>query len=264
MHGVSLAANLLLIAVLVVIFVEAVRRRRDTARWLPLGLACAAVIVAADLFLYVVTPAEQRLVPPAFYAVATLVVIARTVSVTVVGLAAAQRLGIRPLAFAGRNGTDPPRRGRGARAIAAGLAGGCCLALYSAGLFLLTDPGPAGGGTPAPPPPLEGTAFAFLLIALTATVLAEELTFRLGIPNYLAGLFGWRDGRYWIAIALSSALWAAGHIGILDPDWVKLGQIFPAGLLLGWLFLRFGFEASVTAHAVLNLVMPFVTPAVIS
>ncbi|MEJ2603084.1 MAG: CPBP family intramembrane metalloprotease [Gammaproteobacteria bacterium] len=261
MNSVALAANLLLIAVLVAIFVEAVRRRRETARWLPAGLACAAVIVTADVFLYVVTPAEQRLVPPAFYVIAMLVVVARTISVTAVGLAAAERIGIRPLALTASAGDRPPRRVP--IVIGAGIAGGLLVALYSTGLFLVTDPDPAGGGLVAPPPPLQGGAFVLLLIALTANVLAEELTFRLGIPNYLAAIFGWSGGRYWIAVALSSALWSAGHIGILDPDWVKLGQIFPAGLLFSWLFLRFGFEASVIAHAVLNMLMPYATPAVL-
>lgn len=261
MHSVALAANVLLIALLVAIFIDATAKRLWTSGWIGYGLSAAFVVVAADLFLYIVTPAGQRLVPASFYVIATAVVVLRTISVTVVGLAAAERLGIGPLPL-----IAPARDRRDRRIpaiIAAGILGGLALVAYTAALFVVAQPGPAGNGV-APEPPLADGGFLLLLAALTVTALGEELTFRLGIQNWIAGLFGWSDRRYWIAIALSSALWSAGHIGILDPDWVKLAQIFPAGLLLGWLFRRFGFEASVVAHGLLNLIMPFLTPRLLA
>lgn len=262
MDSVALAANLALIGLLVAMFVEAVRERRFSGPALGWALAAAGIVVAADVFLYLVTPASQRLVPAWFYAAATLVVIVRMATVTVVGLAAAERLGLEPLPLL-RRPTGPQRPGVG-RALGAGAGCGIGIAIYSSVLFLLASPGPPGGGGPVADPPLQGLGYALLLAALAVTVLGEELTFRLGIQNWLAARFGWTGDRYWLAIALSSALWSAGHIGILEPDWVKLAQIFPAGLAFGWLFLRYGFESSVTAHAVLNLIMPWLTPRLLA
>jgi membrane protease YdiL (CAAX protease family) len=108
-----------------------------------------------------------------------------------------------------------------------------------------------------------GTALAGFLTGVLITALGEELTFRLGIQNWLAARLGRGMAGYWAAIVLASALWSLGHLGRMDPEWVKLAQIFPAGLLLGWLFRRSGFEACVIAHAVLNLIMPQVTPRVL-
>lgn len=95
------------------------------------------------------------------------------------------------------------------------------------------------------------------LLAFATYAYFEELVFRLGIQNYLAGLFGRGRGRYWLAIALTSFVWALGHAGMVDPNWVKMLQIFAIGLSLGWLFRKCGIEACIIAHCVLNLVSPF-------
>ncbi|NBC23657.1 MAG: CPBP family intramembrane metalloprotease [Gammaproteobacteria bacterium] len=181
------------------------------------------------------------------------------------GLAAAERLGLRPLPL-----LRPRSDGVGRRALGAageGVACGLVLAAWSAALFLVTGPGPADAG-PVLPWRMPGGAasvdfLAGLLTGVLITALGEELTFRLGIQNWLAARLGRGMAGYWAAIVLASALWSLGHLGRMDPEWVKLAQIFPAGLLLGWLFRRSGFEACVIAHAVLNLIMPQVTPRVL-
>jgi membrane protease YdiL (CAAX protease family) len=200
-------------------------------------------------------------VPAWFYALAVVVLAARVVTETVVGLAASERLGLRPLPL-----LRPRSDGGGRRALAAAGAGVACglvLAAWSAALFLVTEPGPAGGGPVLPWRMPGGTALAGFLTGVLITALGEELTFRLGIQNWLAARLGRGMAGYWAAIVLASALWSLGHLGRMDPEWVKLAQIFPAGLLLGWLFRRSGFEACVIAHAVLNLIMPQVTPRVL-
>jgi membrane protease YdiL (CAAX protease family) len=138
-------------------------------------------------------------------------------------------------------------------------------------LFLLTEPAPAGGieptswVTPWETPHIpRNTELVFFGVLLLLTVVGEELTFRLGIQNYFAGLFGRGAAGYRAAIVLSSALWSLGHIGQVDPEWVQFAQIFPVGLALGWLFRRAGFEACVIAHGVLNLVMPWLTPRLLA
>ncbi|WP_405243481.1 CPBP family intramembrane glutamic endopeptidase [Lentisalinibacter salinarum] len=262
MDALAVAANLILIAILIAMFVEAVQRRLFASPWLRYGLAAAALLVAADLAVYLLEADLRQVVPAWFYLIATAILIARALTEAVVGLSAADRLGLKPLPLV-RPRTDGERRSAPA-VVAAGIAGGLVIAAWSAALFLVTAPGPAGGGAIAPWQMPQGTALAWFLTALVVTSLGEELTFRLGIQNYFGALFGRGAAGYWAAIVLSSALWSLGHIGRVDPEWVKFAQIFPAGLALGWLFRYAGFEACVIAHAVLNLIMPFATPKLLA
>ncbi len=259
MDVLALSANLLLIAALVAMFAEAVSRRLFTPPWLRYGLAAAALMVAADLAVYL--GGGDQGVPPWFYAAAIAVLAIRVVTETVVGLEAAERLGLRPLPLLRPRGHAGGRRALAAAG--AGVACGLVLAAWSAALFLLAEPGPAHGGPVLPWRMPGGTALAGFLTGVLVTALGEELTFRLGIQNWLAARLGRGVSGYWAAIVLASALWSLGHLGRMDPEWVKLAQIFPAGLLLGWLFRRAGFEACVIAHVVLNLIMPQVTPRVL-
>ena len=93
-------------------------------------------------------------------------------------------------------------------------------------------------------------------IAVSAIAIAEELAFRLGIQNLLARLFRLKDNKYWVCILLTSIMWTIGHTGVLEPDWVKLAQVFPAGLALGWMFRKYGIESCIAAHLLFNLTMP--------
>jgi len=102
------------------------------------------------------------------------------------------------------------------------------------------------------------------LVLVVQFAFAEELMFRLAIQNILAKTLNFGLARYRTAIVLTSALWAAGHSGQLDPDWVKLAQIFPIGLAFGWLYQKYGAESSITAHVLFNLIGTFVTLIVLS
>ena len=135
--------------------------------------------------------------------------------------------------------------------------------LYSVGLFLLTKPSLSelltsqlGEETIAP-------SFASIMIAITFAFI-EEITFRLGIQNIVAYQFNWVNEKYWFAILFSSTLWTMAHIGVLEPNWVKMAQIFPVGLVLGWLFKRFGVESSIIVHLVFNLVLVLIGDQLIS
>ena len=93
-------------------------------------------------------------------------------------------------------------------------------------------------------------------LAVSAMAISEELIFRLGIQNMLVRLFNWRGHKYWIAVVLTSLLWTIGHTGVLEPDWVKLLQVFPAGVALGWMFRKHGIECCIAVHLLFNLIMP--------
>jgi membrane protease YdiL (CAAX protease family) len=137
---------------------------------------------------------------------------------------------------------------------------------YSALLFFLTSPemsdtvkqgyGESASGT-------GNTVSLMQLIVVLEFAFAEEIVFRLGIQNYLAKQLNWRGEKYWIAITLTAALWTSAHIGLLEPDWVKLVQVFPMGLALGWLFRKLGTESCILAHALFNVAMVFVSPPIL-
>lgn len=269
MDALAVVANVTLLAILVAMFVEAVQRRLFTGPYLRYGLVFAAVMVAADGTAYWSAPEMLRQVPAWFYVAATAIVIARVLTETAVGMAAADRLGLDPLPLLRPRGGG---RRKMLASVGAGAACGLAITAWSAALFLLTEPGPAGGVGPTswetpwhtPLDMPQRSELVFFGLFLLLTVVGEELTFRLGIQNYFAGLFGRGAAGYSAAIVLSSALWSLGHIGIVDPEWVKFAQIFPAGLALGWLFRYAGFEACVIAHGVLNAIMPSLTPRLLA
>jgi membrane protease YdiL (CAAX protease family) len=124
---------------------------------------------------------------------------------------------------------------------------------YSAVLFLITQPRPGLIAQNILSSDVE-ILTPLTLVVILEFAFVEELIFRLGIQNYLgAKLINKRYG-YAIAVVLTAALWSMAHIGSLDPDWVKLAQIFPLGLALGWLYRRQGTESTIMAHALFNLI----------
>jgi membrane protease YdiL (CAAX protease family) len=131
--------------------------------------------------------------------------------------------------------------------------------LYSVVLFLLTTPQlsemwqkevvPSSAG-------VENATIQVILTVLTFAV-AEEIIFRLGIQSFLVKYLKLEGQSYWIAIVITSGLWTLGHVGTLDPAWVKTAQIFPVGLMLGWLFRKYGAESTILAHGLFNVVLVF-------
>lgn len=109
---------------------------------------------------------------------------------------------------------------------------------------------------------IESLPFSMLLVLSFA--FAEEIIFRLGIQNLFAKHFGWQGKRYWWAIILTTIIWTMGHVGVLDPNWVKMVQVFPVGLALGWLFRKYGTESAIIAHSVFNVVLLFASEMLIS
>ena len=93
---------------------------------------------------------------------------------------------------------------------------------------------------------------------------AEEILFRLGIQNYLAKQFRLNGSKYWVAVVLTSAFWSLAHANILNPEWVKMVQIFPLGIALGFLFKKYGLESCIIAHGIFNLIMMVLGPYLIN
>ncbi len=97
-----------------------------------------------------------------------------------------------------------------------------------------------------------------LISLVLSAVIAEELTFRFVIQNYIAKVFKLDGNKYWIAVVFSAFLWTLAHGNTLDPEWVKFAQIFPIGLAIGALYKKFGLESCIFAHAGFNIIMMFI------
>lgn len=108
-------------------------------------------------------------------------------------------------------------------------------------------------------PNLNKPSFLAALVVLEFAF-AEEIIFRLGIQNYIQKMLNLIDSQYWISISLTSLFWSFAHANVLDPEWVKIVQIFPIGLGLGYLFNKVGTEACILAHGFFNIIMMFLTP----
>lgn len=131
--------------------------------------------------------------------------------------------------------------------------------LYSTILFLLVRPstseliqtafGKAGA--------LDTKVTVQSILVVLEFAIAEELFFRLGIQSFLVRHLKLTDQTYWIAIVITAALWTVGHAGTLNPEWVKLAQIFPIGLMLGWLFKKYGAESTILVHGLFNVIFSF-------
>jgi membrane protease YdiL (CAAX protease family) len=104
-----------------------------------------------------------------------------------------------------------------------------------------------------------------LLMGIIVVVIAfmEEIIFRLGFQNYLAMKLNLKGQKYWVAIVFTSILWTLGHASVMEPEWVKMAQIFPVGIVLGFLFRRYGTEVCVLTHGLLNVILMIMGPHLI-
>ncbi|MFH0794162.1 MAG: CPBP family intramembrane glutamic endopeptidase [bacterium] len=103
-------------------------------------------------------------------------------------------------------------------------------------------------------PPLIGVTLLMAILAKAAVF--EEVMFRLFLFSGLILWAGERRGRFALAFVFPAILWAMGHAGVFEEDFVKLLQIFLIGLLLSATYLRLGFRACLWVHIGFNLTLP--------
>lgn len=136
--------------------------------------------------------------------------------------------------------------------------------LFSILLFWLTKPTMSALAQANFGQELTMTNILATLVFVLSFAFAEEIAFRLGIQNFLAQHFSWQGEKYWLAIILTSFIWTIGHVGLLEPNWVKMVQIFPVGLALGWLFRKYGVESTIIVHSIFNVVLIWPSELLIS
>lgn len=133
--------------------------------------------------------------------------------------------------------------------------------LFTVLLFLATSPSLAERAVDlfgAEPPAFGDVMRPQVLLALVAVSFREEVIFRLGIQSFLAKHLRWRGRKYALAVLWATVIWTVGHAGALNPEWVKLVQVFPVGLALGWVFRKYGLGSAVLVHGAFNVIIAFV------
>jgi membrane protease YdiL (CAAX protease family) len=110
--------------------------------------------------------------------------------------------------------------------------------------------------------------FKWLLRCLSAA-LTEEIAFRFGLMS----LFAWiiwsilkrpalHAPSLWIGNLLSAVVFAAAHFPQLEHQRYGLGLLIPfavtssgVGIILGWLYMRYGLVSAMAAHLVTDLLI---------
>jgi membrane protease YdiL (CAAX protease family) len=253
---------MLVLGFLIALLVEFLLRRRAVRRYIAYGAVFGAFIIVLDAAIVLAMPDILKITPIYVLIPIDIVSFGKIALCTCMGMYCCAALNGPdfPLVKHLLGRPDARPRGRfvsGALATAAVVAG---TAGFSWLLFKATSPrisellqnltqwkqASAGvGATNGVAEVLVGVAFGT----------GEELLFRLGMQNYLALRLGLRDRRYWIAVLVTAAVWTLGHANVLEPEWVKLVQIFPVGVALGFLFRRYGVESCIVAHCGFNTVL---------
>jgi membrane protease YdiL (CAAX protease family) len=233
------------------IVVEYFKNRQVIRSFERAALALAVPIGVLDLVLVVLVardPSALMLLGWAS-AVATL----KTAAVAAIGLYSVWLLDLPPFRLV-RRPIDVPRVLAGAAVTVAFVLTAWA---YSWALFALTSPRLNEALIKASEAVPEEATVSAPIIAFGAVLVGvgEEVLFRLGIQNFLAARLGLGRERYWVAILATTVVWTLLHGATLDPEWVKLVQIFPLGIALGFMYRYLGLEVCMASHALFNLVL---------
>lgn len=150
------------------------------------------------------------------------------------------------------------------RSVCKGLIPGSLVGLAIGGVVLLgASSMPEGARIPGWNDP---SIFEILLRCLSAGI-TEEITFRFGLMTLLVWTIrlGFEraaaDATLWIGNLSASLLFAAAHLPGLPADAWDPALIVPiitvnaaAGMLMGWLFMRYGLVSAICAHFVADVV----------
>ena len=268
-----LSAYGILVLIFVVIFlINSIRHRKEIKIYLKYGVLFAFIAIALDITVVILIPNFFEVTSlPALLAIDA-VVFVRTVIFTCLGIYYCTKLGIVEIPLIKRlsskiNDNFEMITWRNYITTIIGVVAGAIL--FSVILFKLTSPqlsdmvkqlSEAQGSKLG----ISSEPTVLTALVLIAFAFGEEILFRLGIQNYLAHQFRLDGNRYWIAVVLTSGLWALAHANILTPEWVKIVQIFPFGIVLGFVFKKYGLESCILAHGIFNLSMMWIGPYLIT
>jgi hypothetical protein len=253
-----------------VFLIDCIRFRHQVNRYAGYGVLLGVVLIGIDMGVLASAPSLFKEADIGLLVVISVIAFIKIVLAASMGMFSSVQLGIQPVpwlrkAFA-REALPPRVRSAGylvALLVVVGLG-----VAYSFVLFSLTSPSLSAALKELTSQQASTLGAAeqpslLLVLAVVEFAFAEEVIFRLGVQNYLARQFKLSGRRYWVAVVLASAFWSLAHANTLDPEWVKLAQVFPVGLALGFLYRRYGTEFCILCHAGFNVVMVWLGPSLI-
>ncbi len=84
----------------------------------------------------------------------------------------------------------------------------------------------------------------------------EELFYRIGYLGIFVYLLRRSKYNWEIAIILSTIFWLDSHFhDIGDYNYIRIIELLPIGLTLGYVLKKYGFESSVLMHVITNLII---------
>jgi membrane protease YdiL (CAAX protease family) len=249
-----------------VFLIDCIRLRKQINAYVKYGIACGLVLVAIDAVAVPLIPNLLSITPVYLLVVMDFVAFVRITLFTCMGMYCCSILGVYdfPAIKSLRNAEERKQLFR--KSYFAVTIATLVLAVgYSVILFKLTSPRISEfikelSEAQAARLGIGEAPSLVLALAILEFAFAEEIIFRLGIQNYLARQFKLHGSRYWVAIVLTTLLWSLAHASTLDPEWVKIAQVVPLGLALGYLFRRHGVEACIAVHGLFNLVIMLLSP----
>ena len=267
----SAVYSILILGFFVIFLINSIRHRKKIKIYLKYGVLFALTVIALDITVILLLPNFFEVMPLSTLLITDAIVFLRTVIFTCLGIYYCTKLGIVEIPLlkrlSGKIDNSEMIAWRNYIVTIIGMVAGAIL--FSVILFKLTSPQLSeimkqlskdqGARLGISSEPTLLTA-----LVLIAFAFGEEILFRLGIQNYLAQQFRRNGNKYWIAVVLTSAIWALAHANILAPEWVKIVQIFPFGIALGFLFKKYGLESCIFAHGIFNLSMMWIGPYLIT
>ena len=260
---------ILSVMVALVFLIDCIRFWKRIKAYVKYGMACGLILLAIDAVLLALIPNALSIVPIHLLIVTDFLAFVRMALCTCMGMYCCSVLKIHAFAAFRPLEVAEERTPLFSKAFFVYVIGTVVLGVgYSVVLFILTSPQisealrrlaetqSARSGIGAQPSLL-------MAVIVLAFAFAEEIVFRLGIQNYVAKQFKLDGSRYWIAIVLTTAFWSLAHANTLNPEWVKIAQVFPLGLALGVLFRKYGTETCIFVHGLFNVIMMFVGPELI-
>ena len=94
---------------------------------------------------------------------------------------------------------------------------------------------------------LQNTLLAIYL--LIGAAIAEEILLRHYLLNFIAG----RTGSRVLAAIVTSAIFALGHAGMIQPVWLKFAQAGVLGIALAVVQFKVGLEGAILTHLLFNV-----------
>ena len=267
----SVVYSILILIFLVIFLINSIRYRKEITIYVKYGVLLAVILLVLDIAVALLVPNFFEVTPLYSLLIIDAIVFVRTVIFTCMGIYYCSTLGIVEIPlikrlFGKTDGFEMATRQNYIITIIGVVVGAI---LFSVILFKLTSPRLSDAIKQLSEN--QGAKFGIsdepsVLLALVVITFAfgEEILFRLGVQNYLAKQFRLNGNKYWVAVVLTSGLWSLAHANILTPEWVKIVQIFPFGIALGFLFKKYGLESCILAHGIFNLSMMGLSPYLIT